>query len=196
MPPFPTHPVYYSLVIKFYVLCLSKFRVCYVRFYWKRLRAYTNDRLCINYACFTCLLYCASDVNVIFKTFSITWQQIPGHDLHQMSSPHDCQCMWSISVIKACIKVSYGDVPKKQDGPGLYFARSSEFQFGVRRKNGYNPGAAGSEFGERTGITLVRQVRSSEKGQFRSLEKEPGPTLVRQVRSSEKGQFLSPNSEP
>ena len=43
------------------------------------------------------------------------------------------------------------------------FARSSEFQFGVRRKNGYNPGSAGSEFGERTGITLVRQVRSSEK---------------------------------
>ena len=25
------------------------------------------------------------------------------------------------------------------------FARSSEFQFGVRRKNGYNPGSAGSE---------------------------------------------------
>ena len=40
------------------------------------------------------------------------------------------------------------------------FARSSKFQFGVRRKNGYNPGSAGSEFGERTGITLVRQVRS------------------------------------
>ena len=31
-----------------------------------------NDRLCINYACIACLLYCASDVNVNFKTFSIT----------------------------------------------------------------------------------------------------------------------------
>ena len=34
--------------------------------------SYTNDRLCINYACITCLLYCASDVNAIFKSFSIT----------------------------------------------------------------------------------------------------------------------------
>ena len=32
--------------------------------------AYTNDRVCINYAFITCLLYCASDVNVIFKMFS------------------------------------------------------------------------------------------------------------------------------
>ena len=39
------------------------------------------------------------------------------------------------------------------------FARSSEFQFGFQRKNGYSPGFAGSEFGERTGITLVWQVR-------------------------------------
>ena len=31
-----------------------------------------NDRLCINYACITFLLYCVSDVNVIFKTFVIT----------------------------------------------------------------------------------------------------------------------------
>ena len=29
--------------------------------------AYTNDRLCINYACITRLLYCASGVNVLFK---------------------------------------------------------------------------------------------------------------------------------
>ena len=27
-----------------------------------------HDRLCLNYACITCLLYCASEVNVIFKT--------------------------------------------------------------------------------------------------------------------------------
>ena len=50
------------------------------------------------------------------------------------------------------------------------FTRSSEFQFGVRRKDRSNPG---SEF--RFGVP----VRSSEKGS--------GLTLVRQVRSSEKG---------
>ena len=55
------------------------------------------------------------------------------------------------------------------------FARSSEFQFGVRRKNGYNPGSAGLEFGERKGITLVLQVRSLEKGQLLS----PTPNLGR-----------------
>ena len=31
------------------------------------------------------------------------------------------------------------------------FVRSSEFQFGVRRKNAYNPGSTGSEFRERRG---------------------------------------------
>ena len=82
------------------------------------------------------------------------------------------------------------------------------FGVSVRRKNGYNPGSAGSEFGERTGIILVRQVCSSEKGKCLSPNSEPwqvrsspgvkklGQTLVPQVRSSEKGQFLSPNSEP
>ena len=35
-------------------------------FCWKRLRVYTNDRLCLNYACITCLLYCECDVNVKF----------------------------------------------------------------------------------------------------------------------------------
>ena len=29
--------------------------------------ANTKDRLCISYACITCLLYCASDVNVNFE---------------------------------------------------------------------------------------------------------------------------------
>ena len=87
IPTYPTHPDYYSLVIKFNVLSLSKFRFFYVWFNWKRLGAYTNDRLCTNYACITCLLYCASDVNVIFKTFSITWQQISSHDLHQNVFP-------------------------------------------------------------------------------------------------------------
>ena len=57
------------------------------------------------------------------------------------------------------------------------FARSSEFQFGVRRKKGYNPGSAGSEFEEKTCITLVQQVRSSEKAQFLSLN--PGRFRVR-----------------
>ena len=46
--------------------------------------------------------------------------------------------------------------------------------------NGPNPGSAGSEFGERKGPNLVRQIRSSEKGM--------GRTLVRQVRSLEKRQ--------
>ena len=77
-------------------------------------------------------------------------------------------------------------------------------RFGVRRKNGYNPGSAGSEFGERMGITLVWQVRSSEKGQFLSPNSEPW-----QVRSKNwaapwfcrfgvrrKASSLSPNSEP
>ena len=64
-----------------------KVSIFYVRSYWKRLRAYTNDRICINYACITCLLYSARDVNVIFKTFSITWQQISCHDLHQKVFP-------------------------------------------------------------------------------------------------------------
>ena len=41
-------------------------RMFNVWFCWKRLRAYTNDRLCINYACITFLLYCASDFSVIF----------------------------------------------------------------------------------------------------------------------------------
>ena len=53
------------------------------------------------------------------------------------------------------------------------FARSLEFQFGertgitlvrqVRRKNGYNPGSAGLEFGERpVPFSEPRQVQSSE----------------------------------
>ena len=87
IPTYPTHPKYYSRVIKFNVLGLSKFRSFFIRFYWKRLRAYTNDILCINYACIMCLLYCASDVNVIFKTFLITWQQLSCHDLHQSVIP-------------------------------------------------------------------------------------------------------------
>ena len=84
---YPTHPDYYSLVIKFKSLGPFKVSIFYIRFCWKRLRAYTNDRSCVNYACITCLLYCASDVNVIFKTFSITWQQICCHDLHQNVFP-------------------------------------------------------------------------------------------------------------
>ena len=81
------------------------------------------------------------------------------------------------------------------------------FGVSVWRKNGYNPGSAGSEFGERTGIILVRQVCSLEKGKCLSPNSEPwqvrsspgvkklGQALVPLVRSSEKGQFLSPNSE-
>ena len=93
------------------------------------------------------------------------------------------------------------------------FAGSLEFQFGVWRKNEYNPGSAGSELGERAvpfselqtlagsefGVRTGPNPGSagSEKGQFLpSSEKEPGPTLVWQVRSSEKGHLLSPNSVP
>ena len=57
------------------------------------------------------------------------------------------------------------------------FAPSSEFQFGVWRRNGYNPGSAGSEFGERMGIILVRHLRSSEKGHLFSPSSEPWQEL-------------------
>ena len=95
------------------------------------------------------------------------------------------------------------------------FAGRSEFQFGVRRKNRYNPGSAGSEFGERpVPFFELRTLAGSEFGvrtgpnhgsagmefgerpvpfpgptlvwQVRSLEKGPGQKLVGQVRSSEK----------
>ena len=78
------------------------------------------------------------------------------------------------------------------------FAQSSEFQFGVRRKNGYNPGSAGSEFGERpVPFSELPTLAGSEIG-VRTVPNQDlvRPGLVRQVRSSEKGQFLSPNSEP
>ena len=77
-----------------------------------------------------------------------------------------------------CFRYACGNVCLLQDGPGFCFC--PEFAVSVRRKNGYNPGSAGSEFGVRTGRNqdLVR------------------PGLVRQVRSTKKGPFLSPNSEP
>ena len=77
--------------------------------------AYTNDRLFINYACITCLLYCASDVNV---NFLYVLDHITADLLQRFtpktSSSHACQCMLSISVMKACIKVTNGDVSKKE----------------------------------------------------------------------------------
>ena len=60
-------------------------------------------------------------------------------------------------------------------------------EFGER--TGPNLGLAGSEFGE-------RPIPFSKLRTLAGLEKGPGRTLVRQVRSSEKGPFLSPNSEP
>ena len=69
----------------------------------------------MHYACITCLLYCASDVYVKFL------RRCRSHDSRSLamnyiktSSPHDFQCMLSISVIKACIKITYGDVSKKE----------------------------------------------------------------------------------
>ena len=60
-----------------------------------------------------------------------------------------------------------GPSAQKQDGPGLCFC--PEFGVSVRRKNGYNPGSAGSEIGERTAITLVWQVQSSASSFLQTL---------------------------
>ena len=78
--------------------------------------AYTNDRLhvYINYACITCLLYCASDVNVFLRRSRSHDSRSPAMIYNKTSSPHDCQCMQSISVMKACKKVTYEDVSKKE----------------------------------------------------------------------------------
>ena len=77
-------------------------------------------------------------------------------------------CVYHVFVSVHCCLV--------QDGPGLCFCQ--EFGVSVRSsEKGDNPGSAGSEFGEITGITLVRQVRSSEKGQF--LSPNPGRFGVR-----------------
>ena len=46
----------------------------------------------------------------------------------KMSSPHDCQCMYSISVIKVCIKVTYGDVSKKELYSKLVFKFDAYFR--------------------------------------------------------------------
>ena len=74
----------------------------------------------------------------------------------------------------------------------LYGVQSFSSEFGERtritlvqqvrssEKEGVNPGLAGSEFGE-------RPVPFSELWQVRSWEKGQGRTLVRQLRSSEKG---------
>ena len=63
-----------------------------------------------------CLLYCASDFNVIFKTFSITWQQISCQDLHQNVFPR-----WLAVHVVYVVNISnesehkgtYGDVSKR-----------------------------------------------------------------------------------
>ena len=46
---------------------------------------HTNDRLCINYACITCLLYCASDVNVILRRFRSRDSRSPAMILSHMT---------------------------------------------------------------------------------------------------------------
>ena len=74
--------------------------------------AYTNDRLCINYACITCLLYYESDVNV--RRSRSHDSRFPAMIYIKTSFQHDCQCKQSISVMKACIKVTYGDVSKRE----------------------------------------------------------------------------------
>ena len=87
IPTYPTHPDYFSQEIKFNILGLSKFR-----FFTSSFVGHTqNDILCVNYACITCL-FCAIDINVDFKTFSITWQHISCHDLHLNVFP-TCLCL-------------------------------------------------------------------------------------------------------
>ena len=72
--------------------------------------ASTNKRLCISYAYITCLLYCSRDV----RRSRSHDNRSPAMIYIKTSSPHDCQCMKSISVMKACIKVTYGDVSKNE----------------------------------------------------------------------------------
>ena len=90
-------------------MSFSKFRFFYVAFCWKRLRAYTNDILCINNACITVLLYCA-----ILRRSPSHDSTSPAMIYIKTSSPHACQCKYSISVMKACIIVTYGDVSEKE----------------------------------------------------------------------------------
>ena len=83
------------------------------------------------------------------------------------------------------------------------FAPSSELQFSFWRKNGFNPGSAGMEFGERTGITLVCRFGVQRKassflltlaGSGFGVRTGPNPGLA----GLEFGErpVLSPNSEP
>ena len=78
---------------------------------------------------------------------------------------------------------------KERTGP------SPGSEFGSGEKNLAQHCFAGSEFGERKKLTMVRQVQSSEKGTGRTLDrlarsskKGTDETLVRQVWKSEKRQ--------
>ena len=51
---------------------------------------------------------------LIFKMFSVYDSRSPAMIYIKTSSLHDCQCIESITVMKACIKVTYGDVSKKE----------------------------------------------------------------------------------
>ena len=87
-------------------------------------------------------------------------------------------CTW---YILQSYRVTLSKILMFQFGPGLCFTLSSEFRFGVRRKDRAKPWfivrVLSSEKG--SGLTLVRKVQS--------LEKRTSQTLVRQVLSSEKG---------
>ena len=74
IPTYPTHSDKYSLPIR---LNIFQSFIYFVRFCLQRQRPFTNDKFWINYACIMFLLLCGSDVNVILKTFSITWQIFP-----------------------------------------------------------------------------------------------------------------------
>ena len=66
IPPYHTHCDHYSLAIKFNILGISKFRFFCPVLLEEAKGIYTNERLCINYACIMFLLYFTSDVNKNF----------------------------------------------------------------------------------------------------------------------------------
>ena len=114
IPTYPTHSDYYSLVINFNVLCLSKFRFLRPVLLeeakgiqkWKimhKLRLYHVYFVLCKWHKRNFLGRSRSHDN---RSLAMIYIKTP--------FPHDCQCMRSLSGIKAGIKVTYGDVFKKE----------------------------------------------------------------------------------
>ena len=90
--------------------CYCIFRFLYVRFCWKRLMAYTKlmtDKLRLYHVSFA---LCKWRLRNFLRRSPSHYSISPAIIYIKTSSPHGCQCMQSISVMKACIKVTYGDV--------------------------------------------------------------------------------------